>query len=447
MAYSVVLYVAFVGKMIFYNQFHDIFNNIVFLGEKAEKNNLIDIFFHQYHGARKLALLIPYLGLVFFVLRAVLATPVIPYPSISGWHYYVFNASLVLFFIGSFYFFRYGGTFWHDDKPEWDTIPAIVKSDPFLAKATVDDLIALKMLRHRRMSERMQRSPAENLAFVKPFIEERGGTVDSFNDALKAVTHQAKGPKIKRPSHIFLVVGESYSQPYFDPAFTDLHIADEGKKLMNDAHTASINTTLSGGIISRPSIVGLMLGIFDAGMELNEREPFWEGTLPTSLPIQLRKLGYETNYWYGGSLSHGNFNHFAPACGFNHSYSGTDICGPKAPRSWVGVYDHVFLNKVADMIQQRSDDVPQFHFVYTTSNHGPYKLPLKDLGFDPKKIMDVQPDVLKESIIPKVMGTFWYADRAINDFIQKMKAAYPDSLFIVTGDHGFKCSNSSIRPS
>ena len=140
---------------------------------------------------------------------------------------------------------------------------------------------------------------------------------------------------------------------------------------MNDVHTASINTTLSGGIISRPSIVGLMLGIFDAGMELNEREPFWEGTLPTSLPIQLRKLGYETNYWYGGSLSHGNFNHFAPACGFNHSYSGTDICGPKAPRSWVGIYDHVFLNKVADMIQQRSDDVPQFHFVYTTSNHGP----------------------------------------------------------------------------
>ena len=92
------------------------------------------------------------------------------------------------------------------------------------------------------------------------------------------------------------------------------------------------------------------------------------------------------------------------------------------------------------MIQERSDDVPQFHFVYTTSNHGPYKLPLKDLGFDAKNIMDVQPDVLKESIIPKVMGTFWYADRAINDFIQKMKKAYPDSLFIVTGDHGFKCS-------
>lgn len=109
MVYSVVLYVAFVGKMIFYAQFHDIFNNIIFLGEKAEKNNLIDIFFHQYNGARKLALLIPYLGLVFFILQGMMATPVIPYPSISGWHYYLFNTSVVLFIIGAFYFFRYGG--------------------------------------------------------------------------------------------------------------------------------------------------------------------------------------------------------------------------------------------------------------------------------------------------------------------------------------------------
>ena len=48
---------------------------------------------------------------------------------------------------------------------------------------------------------------------------------------------------------------------------------------MNDVHTASIHTALSSGIISRPSIVGLMLGIFDAGFELNERESFWQGTL------------------------------------------------------------------------------------------------------------------------------------------------------------------------
>lgn len=208
---------------------------------------------------------------------------------------------------------------------------------------------------------------------------------------------------------------------------------------MADSHTASIPTTLSAGIISRPSIVSLMLGIFDAGLELNEREAFWKGTLPTSLPLQLRKLGYESNYWYGGSLSNGNFSHFAPACGFNHSYSAIDICAPDAPRSWVGVYDHIFLQRAAEIIQD--DEAPlQFHFIYTTSNHGPYKMPLKKLGFDAKKVMKVQDDVLQEKIIPKVLGTYWYSDRAINQFICNMKKQYPDSLFIVTGDHGAQCS-------
>lgn len=439
LVYSAILYFAFVGKMIFYAQFHDIFNNIVFLGEKAEKNNLIDVFFNQYNGARKLLLLIPYMAVSYFFLKGMLNLPSVPYPHLYGVVYYGFNILVVLSLVALFYYCRYGGTFLHDNKPEWDTIPAVVKDDPFLAKATVDDLIALKMLRHHPMNETMQMSPEENFANVKPFIESLGGSMESFDNALQAFKHIAKGPKIDKPGHIFLIVGESYSQPYFDPAFTDLHIADEGKKLMADSHTASISTTLSAGIISRPSIVSLMLGIFDAGLELNEREAFWKGTLPTSLPLQLRKLGYESNYWYGGSLSNGNFSHFAPACGFNHSYSAIDICAPDAPRSWVGVYDHIFLQRAAEIIQD--DEAPlQFHFIYTTSNHGPYKMPLKKLGFDAKKVMKVQDDVLQEKIIPKVLGTYWYSDRAINQFICDMKKQYPDSLFIVTGDHGAQCS-------
>ena len=67
-------------------------------------------------------------------------------------------------------------------------------------------------------------------------------------------------------------------------------------------------------------------------------------------------------------------------------------------------------------------------------------MPLKKLGFDAEKIMNVQDDVLKEKIIPKVLGTYWYSDRAINQFIRDMNEKFPDSLFIVTGDHGAQCS-------
>ena len=82
----------------------------------------------------------------------------------------------------------------HDNKPEWDTIPPLVKEDPFLAKATVDDLIALKMLRHHPMNETMQMSDKENLAIAKPLLEQLGGGVDSFDNMMQAFRHEARGP-------------------------------------------------------------------------------------------------------------------------------------------------------------------------------------------------------------------------------------------------------------
>ena len=34
----------------------------------------------------------------------------------------------------------------HRNKPEWDVVPTIVKEDIFFAKATIDDLEALKLV-------------------------------------------------------------------------------------------------------------------------------------------------------------------------------------------------------------------------------------------------------------------------------------------------------------
>ena len=44
LVYLAVLYTAFMGKMIFYFHYHDIYNHILWLGKKADKNNLADIF-------------------------------------------------------------------------------------------------------------------------------------------------------------------------------------------------------------------------------------------------------------------------------------------------------------------------------------------------------------------------------------------------------------------
>lgn len=437
MAYAMVLYVAFIGKMIFYNHFHDTYNQIMRLGGKAEKRNLIDIFFHQDHGLLCLLAGIPYWWFVKYSIIGMLSLPSLPYPHFtSPVIMYGFNILVSIGIILGFYWFRYGGTLSHDDKPEWDTIPSIVKKDIFFAKATVDDLVALEQVKKHKLNDAYKHSDEEDLSSLKAILPKDVSSVTSYPNPVYAFKHVAKGPRIAKPSHIFLLVGESYLQQLFDPAYDCLNLTSGGKHLMHDPHTVSLKNSLSAGIISRPSIVSLMSGIFDAGLELNEKESFWQGTVPTAFPLQLKKLGYRSTYWYGGNVTYGNFNQFAPACGFDRVMTATDFCGPKAPKTWVGVYDNVFLDKAAELIQETDSGQPEFHFVYTTSYHGPFKIHLKKYGYDTETVMPDAPDDIKHNKdLQQNLGTFWFSDQAIGKFIQRMRAVYPDSLFIVTADH------------
>jgi arylsulfatase len=205
---------------------------------------------------------------------------------------------------------------------------------------------------------------------------------------------------------------------------------------------------LPAGNVSRPSIVSLLSGVYDAGMEINEREAFWHEPLPTSLASQMKNLGYDTIYWYGGNASYGNFNHFGKAQGFDQVESASVFCGPDAPKTWVGVYDHVFLEHIEEEI--KSLEHPTFHFIYTTSNHGPYKMEDSLLDYDPKQVMPNLGDDLKSNKKRnKELATYRYSDKAIFNFINAMKKAFPDSLFVVTGDHsnlfGFLNNTSLIQ--
>ena len=116
---------------------------------------------------------------------------------------------------------------------------------------------------------------------------------------LKYFKHVAQGAVINKPSQIFFIVGESVPQWALDPLYSRLHVLDATKKWIQDPHTAYLKNFLPAGNISRPSIVSLMSGIYDAQLELNEMESFWKGELLTSFAGQIKKLGYRTIYCYG----------------------------------------------------------------------------------------------------------------------------------------------------
>ena len=434
--YGLVIYAAFAGKLIFYKHFHDTYNYTIHYGRNAEKHNLVDIFFNQDHGWWILLGFIPVGLLSWFCGAWFLGLPSIAYPALSAdWMHYAFNTLLFVGSILGFYWFRYGGTLIHDDKPEWDTIPTLVKEDLFFARATMDDLVALEKAYKQKLHEAYTKSDEELAESITAVIPEAyKHSWQKLDNPLRAFHRVAQGPRIKRPKHIFLLVGESIPQWTLDEMYKPFNICPGLWDFKEDPHTAQVANFLPAGNVSRPSIVSLMSGLYDAGMEINERESFWNEPLPTALAHQMRQLGYKTVYWYGGNASYGNFNHFGTAQGFDQVESASIFCGPDAPKTWVGVYDHVFLETIADRIADM--DEPTFHFIYTTSNHGPYKIEDEVLDYDPEVVMPHAPDDVKsDKKRNKMLATYRYADRALFNFVKAMKAAHPDSLFVVTGDH------------
>lgn len=434
--YSCVLYAAFAGKMIFYKHFHDIYNYMVHYGKHAEKNNLIDVFYNQDRGLLVLVGVIPVAIISWFAGSVFLSLPSIPYPAMDNtWMTVVWNILLVIVSVVGFYWFRYGGTLSHDDKPEWDTIPTVVKEDIFFARATVPDLCALETVyKNPLRSEYTATKEDIDNAINRVVPNEYKDNWDTLDNPLYAFKRIAKGPKITKPKHIFFIVGESIPQWSLDETHKSLSICPGLWNFKEQSHTVQIPNFLPAGNVSRPSIVSLMSGIYDAGLEINERENFWKGAFPTSFAHQMKKLGYRTIYWYGGNASYGNFNHFGKAQGFDRVESASIFCGPNAPKTWVGVYDHVFLENIEQQI--KSIDEPTFHFIYTTSNHGPYKMEDDLLDYDPQKVMpDVGEDLRSNKTRNKELATYRYSDKAIFNFVKAMKNAYPDSLFVVTGDH------------
>ncbi|WP_207761634.1 LTA synthase family protein [Caviibacterium pharyngocola] len=437
--YLLVLYVAFIGKMIFYYHFRDIFNATMRLGGKADKRNLLDIFFNQHHGAWLLLSCIPFLALCVFAADALLKLPSVPYPQIENvFLAYAFNFLFVAFCVVGFYYCRFGGSLKHADKPEWDEVPEIVKADIFLGKATVDDLVAIEMVYSRPVQDLLNHNDEQSSEILRrePLFADVTSAVINRENLLARFKKRAQGARITPPKKIFFLLGESYTQAPFDPLYDNLHLSDRGKAFRADPHSFVINNFLPAGLISQPAITSLISGLFDSNLEINEREIFWHNTSLLSLPLQLKKLGYKTHLWYGGGLSWSSLGLFSQASGFDRVYGGNEICPKDTPKTWLGIYDHLFLQQTAKNIVTTDSEEFEFHFIYTTSNHGPYTIPIKKYGWDAEKIMPNVPSSLKKDKAKLAdLGTYWYADQALFDFVDEIKTRYPDSLIIVTGDH------------
>ena len=232
----------------------------------------------------------------------------------------------------------------------------------------------------------------------------------------KILTHKAPGAKLtKRPSRIFVIIGEGNSAWPLNYDLPNYNILPMQKELCKNA------------LFSRsalPSAYGTMLSVSSIISGLPATEITVKGVLKQttnfSFAKYMKQLGYSSTFWYAGQSTWLQLGEFAKFNNFDKVVGGESMGSLYGSVEW-GLRDKemfAFIEKI---------DIPEnsFNMILTVSNHPPFDIDLKQEGcpFEIKNELD------------KKIWHHWYSDKCIADFIAKTIKKYPDSLFVITGDH------------
>lgn len=256
-------------------------------------------------------------------------------------------------------------------------------------------------------------------------------------DLDKCTKRIAAGSPIRPPQHVVLIVEESYDAWGMRPEWAALHVTDRLAALGRAGIAA--DAFVSAGRGTMPSLAALITGLPDAGVRVNyqasSKRPF-----PTAAAPTFKRLGYRTRFYYGGYLSWQRLDEFCRNQGFDHAHGRSEMRA-SGGNEW-GVDDEDLFRFVLSQLGTE----PSFHMIMTTSYHTPHSVDFKARGFPPA---DVARELTARGFAErdiKILGTLWYADKALGDFVEAVTKQFPRTLFAVTGDHWSRHSFSSPPP-
>ena len=337
-------------------------------------------------------------------------------------------------------FVRFGGSLTYAGGIHWEN--AAVTSDNFLNECILDDGQAL--YRSYTMAKYMDAGIISGVDETKilesaQFISGKKNLVD---DTLAPYLEKnTGGARIDKPQHIFIILGETLMQWPLIGKYDELHIADGLKSIIAEKNSYYSRNFMPNGDFTSVAITGMITGLPDVNIHVNYQPKTYDQIYISAAAPPLRKLGYQVDFWYGGALNWENIFKMAIAQDFSNFYGFPDLHAPKLT-TW-GAKDEDLFNAVENHLENLP---PTVHFIMTTTNHPPYNLDLKAEGFDyaatlaeVKKLPNV-PDAEK---LTTELGHYWYMDKVITKFIRSVEEKYPDSLFIVTGDHAVRVDPST----
>lgn len=243
-----------------------------------------------------------------------------------------------------------------------------------------------------------------------------------LNSLLVKTTH-AQGNK--KPRQIFLFVMESYGGWTLLPQYRPLglsqqlsHLADAGISVPCDSAAHSTDLSLTAILTSMPSVG------FDTFSEISALKPY-----ASSLPETFHRLGYKTRFFHGAGLGWRNMDKFLKGQGFDEMYGVNYIGTPETIQHNWYVHDQYLYDFI---LKHLDDSQPTFNVILTISNHPPYELDWRSMGY---KLKSLPPEISYEEGAIDKLGAFWYADQQMGKFVKAAEKRLPNALFAITGDH------------
>lgn len=418
----------FIARFPFYQQFHSGFNQMIFTAMHEDVYALFISLIEEFHLPLKLCIVV----LLVCVLNYIFNKFIDKKWGFFKWSKLKSKYRLIILLIGVYLLATlslYGGGWSWKSGVNWEN--AGITNDTFLNESILDDYQSI----YRAYANQMRMEACNGLSFSAQNVRDLAKSLtnkDGGNDLSIYLAKEATGAKIEKPKHIFVIVSESYANwPVLDK-YSNLHIADNMKKIIAEDDTIYTSHMLPSGSSTVGALMTMVTGMANSNLYLTTMPEALANPYITATAPQMKNLGYETSFWYAGPATWENIQEFTLAQGFDNFYSRGNI-DPNATGSVWGADDEYLYDAI---FKQIDDNKMTFSVILNTSNHSPFNIDLEKEGFDVSKVIEGLPDKEKNNQeLIKELGHFWYADKMASDFINKVKAKYPDSLFIFVGDH------------
>ncbi len=324
-------------------------------------------------------------------------------------------------------FVRKGGSFTFNGSIYWKN--AARMNQHILNEAIVDDIQAV--YRASRIYKQLRKSTA---AVKVDDVREAaarlmGRTAYAEDTLLPLLERRAKGIQGPKPDHIFVIIGETYMMWPLLEKYKDYPLAAGMRRLLKRPDAVLVKQFLPASTGTMFGVTSVTLGIPELNLFASSR-PTARTPYETSLTWQLKKQGYKARFFYGGYPSWNEVGSFVQ----NQEMEGKFVTDFEGTQGVWGVPDREFLQGVSGFISE----APSVNVILTSSNHPPYRVDMTrepDLPTveDLNKLLP--PEVSARELTAARMWHFMYADHYLANFIEEILAKYPNSLFIITGDH------------